>query len=189
MRELDRREFLRLCAGAAAAAAILQLPACSSEPPAVGPELPGLGGAPDSHEGRTIAAFCDTIVPGRHRDPTGAPGALDTGAVGAFFDPALPAAAFVPTLVGLLDLKAQDDFDRRFVELVPAERDDLVARLLADFELLDFAVQLAKLSYYTSPEAMAHLGYPGANEGYVNHPDFSLVRAVTREITPTGNLP
>jgi len=189
MHDCDRREFLRLCAGAAAAAAVLQLPACSAPPPAAGPELPGLGGAPDSHQGRTIAAFCDTIVPGRHRDPEGAPGALDTGAVAAFFDPALPAAAFVPVLVGLLDLTAQDAHDRRFIELVPAERDQLVTRLLVDFELLDFAVQLAKLSYYTSPGAMAHLGYPGANAGYAAHPDFTFASALTREITRDGNLP
>jgi len=188
--DVTRREFLRLCAAAAGAAAALGLPGCGAGGgETAGPGLPSLGGAPDSHEGKTIAAFCDVVIPGAHRDPRRAPGALDVGAVAPFFDPALPAAQFVPTLVALLDLRAQDDFDLHFIALVPAQRETVLERLLADFDLLDFAVQLAKLAYYTAPAGAQHLGYPGANPGYVNDPDFSFGGVLTREITLDGNLP
>jgi hypothetical protein len=153
-------------------------------------DLPSLGGAPDTPDGRAIAAFLDTIVPGAHRDPTGAPGALDVGAGALFFDPSLPAAPFVPVLVLALDNRARSDHDgRSFTELTPAERDSTVARLLAATPLLGFAVQLAKLAYFSSRPAADHLGYPGPNPGYVDHEDFTFGRAMATEITPDGNLP
>ena len=33
------------------------------------------------------------------------------------------------------------------------------------------------------------IGYPGANLGYIDHPDFTLGRPVCRELTEDGNLP
>ena len=33
------------------------------------PALPDLGGAPNTDDGKTVAAFVDTIIPGSHRDP------------------------------------------------------------------------------------------------------------------------
>ncbi len=76
----------------------------------VGPALPSLGGAPDTADGRAVAAFVDTVVPGAHRDPTGAPGGLDVDAPAMFFDPELPAAPFVPILVLALDARARTMF-------------------------------------------------------------------------------
>jgi hypothetical protein len=155
----------------------------------VSPELPSLGGAPDTPQGRTIAAFVDCVVPSRYRDPTGAPGALDVDAAALFFDPELPAAAFVGVLALLLDSQAKKSFDgRAFVELVPAQRDQVLDALLAGPSPLEFAVQLAKLAYFSSDEAAEHLGYPGPNTGYIGHPDFGFGVALTTEITPDGNL-
>jgi hypothetical protein len=154
----------------------------------VGPELPSLGGAPDTPEGRTIAAFVDTIVPGSHRDPTGAPGALDVDAAALFFDPDLPALPLVGVLAFALDGLAGPRFDgRQFVELVPAEREVVVEAALEATDLMAFAIQLAKLAYLSSPAAGDHLGYPGANPGYVDHPDFSFGEAMASEITEDGN--
>ena len=199
----SRREFIRIAAAAAAAFAA----ACRDdpEPPASeGPEckpsfegsadagvpdLPHLGGAPDTDHGRAIAAFVDTIVPGAHRDPTGAPGALDAGGAAAFFDPELPALAFVPLLVSLLDSFADElRPGATFVSLTPSVR-ELAVEQATEVEQMGFAVQLAKLSYYASAPAACHLGYPGPNPGYYDHPDFTFGEAVTTEITDDGNYP
>jgi hypothetical protein len=152
--------------------------------------LPSLGGAPDTPDGHTIAAFLDTIVPSAYRDPTGAPGALDVGAGRMFFDPELPAAPFVPLLALVLENRARTDHQGRgFSELTPAERESSVTRLLATAPLMGFAIQLAKLAFFSTRVAADHLGYPGPNPGYVDHPDFTFGRAMANEITDDGNLP
>lgn len=201
-REMSRREFVRVATIAGAAVATSGLAtACeggSTTPdggvPTDAPEptfdLPTLGGAPDTDAGRTIAAFCDAIVPGQHRDPTGAVGAIDTGAPAFFFDPSLPAAQYVSVLALALDSTSMSLHRvRRFWALTPEQRDEVVDRVLIDVPLLAFAVQLAKLAYFASPEGGAHLGYPGANTGYVDDPEFSFGRAMATEITSDGNLP
>jgi hypothetical protein len=198
---MSRREFVRVATltGAAIAAGGLST-ACeggtpspdASTPDAPEPifDLPTLGGAPDTDQGRTVAAFCDTVVPGRHRDPMDAVGAIDTGAPGFFFDPALPALAYVGVLSSFLDSRGNRTFGvRRFWALTPEQRDETVAGALSDLPLLAFAVQLAKLAYFASPEAGEHLGYPGANEGYRTDANFSFGRAMSMEITSDGNLP
>jgi hypothetical protein len=191
-RAFNRREFIRVAALASSAFAI---PACLGRdglPPAapVGPVgLPHLGGAPDTDVGRTVAAFVDTVIPGAYRDPTGAPGGIDVNAPGLFFDPTLPALPFVPVLAFFLDQVSRQMFGRAFAELSVAERDQALGHALEVAEPLDFAVQLAKLAYYSSPGAAQRLGYPGANPGYVHDPDFSFNRPMTREITSDGNLP
>lgn len=158
-------------------------------PPEVPPfDLPTLGGAPDTPHGRAIAAFCDTVVPGRHRDPTGAPGAIDAGAPALFFDPELPAAPLVPLLVLVLDAKARELRRTLFERLTPAERDDALAQILEEADVMAFAVQLAQLAYFSSAVGGEHLGYPGANPGYVDHPDLSFGGPQSRERTTDGNL-
>ena len=153
-------------------------------------DLPSLGGAPDTEEGRTIAALVDTLIPGAHRDPTGAPRGIDVGAAALFFDPLLPAAQFVPIGTLVLDRTSARLFaSRRFVHLVPARREDVVAAVLIDIEVFEFAVLLAKLAYFSSAEAGAHLGYPGANPGWVHDPDFTFAQPMATEITTDGNLP
>ena len=190
----SRREFLRL-AGIAVGA--LALPAAGCSKPAVAPgpvdggdpsRLPSLGGAPDTEEGRTIAAFVDTVVPGSHRDPRGAPGALDVGAAALFFDPELPAKKLVTLLVLILDGEAGNLGQKAFYELTPEERDQALATSAAAIPQMEFAIQLAKLAYLTSDGAARHLGYPGAGPGYVDDPDFSFGRPMAKEITRDGNL-
>jgi|GEM_PF-2002921 len=197
-RLLARRAFFER---ALAFAAFVALPACAAEksgdaPPGEGDgeprpkDLPTLGGAPDTAQGRTLAAFCDAIVPGKHRDPTGAPGAIDVGAPGLFFDPSLPAAQYVGLLALLLGSESQNRFDgREFVELTPDERDQVILALTRDDSPLELAIQLAKLAYFATAEGGAHLGYPGANSGYVNAPTFSFGRPMAKEITSDGNMP
>jgi hypothetical protein len=191
-RRVSRRQFLR-AAQAFAGAAAWTLSGCgrvsSDGPPGTHGGLPGLGGAPDTHHGWTIAAFCDTVVPGAWRDPEGTPGAIDVAAVGPFFDDALPAAPFVPLLVTLLDAYAGDVAGGTFLEASPEERDEALAKLLDEVELVEFAVQLAKLSYYVSEPAEHVLGFPGPNPGYVDDPDFSFGVPLAAEITDDGNLP
>jgi hypothetical protein len=198
---LTRRKLLQV-AGVAAAAfaapgAFLGCDGGGGEDPDAGAsgdggerpfDLPTLGGAPDTHDGRTIAALVDTVVPGRHRDPTLAPGGIDVGAPAFFFDPALPAAAYVSLLVLTLDSTSRTVHRvGRFTDLTPEQREGVVERALEDVAVFEFAVQLAKLAYYASAEAGAHLGYPGANAGYVDDADFSFGVALAREITTDGN--
>jgi hypothetical protein len=184
--ELSRREFIRIAGAATSAFAVFG--GCAPAPDPDSPRLPSLGGGPDSHDGRVVAAFVDTIVPGRHRDPRGTPGALDVGATAMFFDPDLPALKFVPLLVTFLDGGANRLFNNDFDQLHPSQRDAVVDDALAGFAPMEFAVQLAKLAYFSSAGGMAALGYPGANDGYRDHPDFSFGGALTREITADGNL-
>jgi hypothetical protein len=192
-RRVGRRQFLR-AAQAFAGAAAWTLSGCgrdisSDGPPDTQGGLPGLGGAPDTAHGWTIAAFCDTVVPGAYRDPEGTPGAIDVGAVGPFFDDALPAAPFVPLLATLLDAYARDVAGGTFLEASPEERDEALAKLLDEVDLVEFAVQLAKLAYYVSEPAEHVLGFPGPNPGYVDDPDFSFGVPLATEITGDGNLP
>ena len=189
-----RRDILRVAGSLAAGlAAIKLLPACGSDgedqPPQGGAELPSLGGAPDSDEGRTIAAFCDTVVPGKHRDPMGAPGAIDVGAPALFFDPELPAGPYLGILVLTLDAFAKLEGGTGFANIDVATRERALARAIQEIAILEFAVQLAKLATFAAPAMGTYLGYPGANAGYINDPDFSFKRAMSREITGDGNLP
>jgi hypothetical protein len=188
----SRREFMRV-AGALAGLAAAPLPGCGSSekaPAQTGePQLPHLGGAPDTSAGRTIAAFCDTVVPGKYRDPKGAPGAIDVNAPAMFFDPELPALQYVDLLTVALDGYARGEGATSFYDLAPSARDRALAAALGELAILTFAVQLAKLAFYSSREAGVYLGYPGANQGYVHDADFSFRRAMSREITEDGNLP
>jgi hypothetical protein len=157
---------------------------------ASGVGLPHLGGAPNTNDGRAIAAFVDTVVPGRFRDPTGAIGGIDVGAPGLFFDPELPAARLVTLLRLILDGVARDLFAGRvFAALSFEERDRALEIGLMRVPELEFGIQLAKLAFYSSQEAGRAIGYPGPNPGYVRDPDFSFGRAMAREITRDGNLP
>jgi hypothetical protein len=192
-KEHSRREFIRI---ATLAAGALAVPACLSRQSApvpvlpIGPALPHLGGAPDTADGRTVAAFVDTVIPGRYRDPTGAPGGLDVNAPALFFDPELPALPLVPLLAFLLDQVSGQDFaGRAFADLTVPEREQALEHALQVAAPLELAVQLVKLAYYSSDGAADWLGYPGANAGYVNHPDFSFGRAMAREISADGNVP
>jgi hypothetical protein len=186
---LNRREFIRVATAAAGLFALDQA-GCSNSSMRFGKAgLPTLGGAPDTDQGRAIAALVDTVIPGKHRDPTGAPGGIDVGAPGLFFDPSLPALQFVPLLTVLLDGETNAIFpNRAFEELTPAQREQVLDSALQHTEQLTFAVTLAKLAYFSSAGAGKHLGYPGANDGYVDDPLFSFNTALTREITKNGNL-
>jgi predicted component of type VI protein secretion system len=193
-RRVSRRGFIVRTAQAFAGAAAWAVVGCGTEvaedgPPPDDPSLPSLGGAPDTLHGWTIAAFCDTVVPGAWRDPEGAPGAIDVGAVALFFDETLPAATYVPLLATMLDSYAGNLVGHTFIEATPSEREEVLETLLDQVDLVEFAVQLAKLAYYVSEPAEEHLGYPGPNPGYVHDPDFTFGVALSTEITEDGNLP
>lgn len=202
----DRREFIKLATAALASFAAGCTPARQAPPcPAAakcdpGPKadwheashpnvrLPHLGGAPDTAEGWAIAAFVDTVVPGAWRDPTGAPGGLDAGVPGLFFDPALPALGFVPLLVGVLDgYASRVRMSSSFATITPAQRDQAL-ELAMEISQMGFAVQLVKLGFFSSKAAACHLGYPGPNAGYVEDPLFSFAAPLTTEITTDGNF-
>ncbi|MCC6526475.1 MAG: hypothetical protein IT373_27755 [Polyangiaceae bacterium] len=192
-----RRDFIGLAA-VAATAFLGTAPGCAGDetttepPPAPSDfDLPSLGGAPDTPQGRIVAAFVDTVVPGRWRDPEGAPGGIDVGAPGMFFDPELPAAQFLGVLALVLDALAKGRFPGRgFAALHPDERDQVLEEALADpTSPMIFAVQLAKLAAFSAPGIGRYLGYPGPNPGYVDDADFTFGVAMATEITTDGNLP
>ncbi|MBI4702206.1 MAG: hypothetical protein HY744_13845 [Deltaproteobacteria bacterium] len=158
-------------------------------PSNAGVDLPHLGGAPDDELGWAVAAFVDTVVPGAHRDPTGAPGGIDVGAPALFFDPALPAQAFLPALVSALDMSAGARLPgRSFPVIAAAEREQVLGEAVA-IEAMELAIQLAKLAYYASAGAGCHLGYPGPNPGYFDNEDMSFGVPMAEEITVDGNYP
>jgi hypothetical protein len=200
MGPIDRREFLRLSTVALAAlsqrcttpvktppagrCAPSTFPALPTDDPS---GLPHLGGAPDTPAGRVIAAFVDTVVPGQHRDPTGAPGGLDVGAPQLFFDPALPTASYVALIVVALDSEAKQIGNAGFAEVPPDVRDQVLDALLASLDQMSFAVQFALLAWLSSTGAACHLGYPGANPGYVSDPELSFRLPITTEKYPDGS--
>lgn len=199
-RQLSRREFIRVASAAAGsfaagASALGALAGCDDSPPACDPAagaycLPSLGGAPDDFTGQIIAAFCDTVIPGAYRDPEGKPGAIDVDAPALFFDPQLPAKEFVDLLAAYLDGTSRRDFgDRNFIQLTPEEREQAVEIAVDGFEMTEFAIQMARLAFYASAGAAEYLGYPGANPGYRNDPDFTFGVALAEEITEDGNYP
>jgi hypothetical protein len=154
--------------------------------------LPTLGGAPDTLVGHAIATLCDTVIPGAHRDPTGAPGAVDAGVPALFFDRALPAAALVGLIRTVLDGVASEVGGRAFSRLTIEQRETALQMALDRLPEAEFAVQLVRLGYYASPVAARHLGYPGPNPGYRDDPDFSFgPDPLAREITTgtDGNFP
>ncbi len=155
-----------------------------------GEALPHLGGAPNTPQGRTVAAFVDTIVPGRHRDETAASGGIDVGVPGVFFDTTLPIHQFTGLLSSNADFWATQVVPGKlFAELSVTDRDRAVDMALENLPEMQYAVQMVQLAYYSSPGAACLLGYPGANPGYVNDPDMSLGKPVSTEVTSDGNLP
>ncbi len=193
---LTRRSFFELTLVASTAfSRVVTLLGCIGKPPPLEyvetPDLPTLGGAPETDEGRTVAAFVDTVVPGKHRDPTGAVGGIDVDAPALFFDPEMPAKEFVGLLVLVLDSYADTAYQKRFANLLPTQRDRVLTRALAEIDQIEFAIELAKVAYFSSPAAQVHFGYPGANTGYLHDEDFSFRREMSKPHPKTerGNLP
>lgn len=211
----SRREFIRLATLAAAgfaAGCTVEVPTEEPTPaptPPPGPNpcldepdgewltpsdarvgLPHLGGAPDTPTGWAVAAFVDTVMPGAWRDPEGAPGAIDVGAPEMFFDPELPAAEFVGVLAAFLDIMAAAQVEgATFATLDVDQRVLALDQSVQSLDLTELAIQLAKLAYFASEQAGCHLGYPGANVGWVDHPDFTFGEPMADEITEDGNYP
>jgi hypothetical protein len=137
-----------------------------------------------------VAAFVDTVIPGKHRDPKGQVGALDVSAAALFFDESFPAKDYVGALALFLESGARSLSDGSgFASISPREREKVLSALLTPGSPLEFAISLAKLAFLSTDEAGRSFGYPGANDGYVNHPDFSFGRPMSRELTSDGNLP
>jgi hypothetical protein len=190
---MSRRQFLELVSAATAALAAHHCAPAKAKAPVDPVDLPSLGGAPDTSDSHTIAAFVDAVMPGKHRDPKGVVGALDVGAAGKFFEDGSQMQTLVPLLAAAMDSYARDQFRRDFVQLKASQREDTIAYAITQLPEIEFAVQLAKVSYYASPEAAAALGYPGANNGYIGDDNFSFGTPQTSPHPLTvlngGNLP
>jgi hypothetical protein len=140
-----------------------------------------------------MAAVARAVIDlGAHRDPTGAPGAIDVRVPALFFDRALPAAALVGLIRVVLDSVASEVGGRPFSRLTIAQRELALQLALDRVPEAEFAVQLVRLGYFASSVAARHLGYPGPNPGYRSDPDFSFGEdPLTREVTlaTDGNYP
>jgi hypothetical protein len=65
---------------------------------------------------------------------------------------------------------------------------ETIDRLDREVEIFGFAIQLVRLAFYSSELAAYQLRYPGANEGYHKHPDFSFRKPMAAELTTDGNM-
>lgn len=170
----------------------VKTPACQSPQGDNPPALPKCEPAKTAQE-KAIEAFCEVCIPGTKTDPIKDPhkklGAVDVCAVALFFDPELPAAALVGLIVGTLNSKSKELYLDDFVNLTYEQQIAVVDELDQKVSIFGFAIQLAKLAYYSSESAAYVLGYPGANSGYDKNPNFSFGKAMSKEMTKDGNLP
>jgi hypothetical protein len=95
--------------------------------------------------------------------------------------------AGVSELIGLLTmaldgLTSERFPSRTFVSLRSSQRDTVLGDGLSKVPQLEFAVQLAKVAYYSSAPAAQALGYPGANAGYRDDADFSFDRPMAKPL-------
>lgn len=189
--QLTRRNFVRFSAVAVAVLSQGLMQACAEpEPIKKEPPLPTCKAASTDEE-KAIEAFCEVVIPGKATDPKGTPGAVEACAVPLFFDEELPAASLVSLIVLMLDSSARavNKEKKKFVDLADDEKIKAVEKGEETLPEFSFAIQLVRLAYYSSEVAAYQLGYPGANDGYINHPHFTFGAAVSKELTPNGNLP
>lgn len=193
MNALDRRDFLRGLVSTGAAARLAPLLALAGQVAAPPDADAGLFDGPLAR--RTMAAFADTVIPPDEQSPGGA----EAGFVEVLYDPEfyavflgfeVPVAPAIRAVVLELDRRALFRHRHRFVNLDPAQREDLLADALDGRLRLVFEgmVALVKVVYFggqQTQDGWQHIGYPGPADAY----EHESGPAPTHAMTDDGNPP
>ncbi|MCL5277262.1 MAG: gluconate 2-dehydrogenase subunit 3 family protein [Deltaproteobacteria bacterium] len=189
---LNRREFFQWLGRATVIVSLFGLMdqlGCGSVPKAG--QQSSMGMVPVTEDEKTVYAVCDTILPGRDSDPTGAPGAVDVGTFEFVYDKFYGVVQFLPVILSLINAEAQKDYGNKFYELGLEQRTTVLRNVETTLGIVDQVYMFMKGPFYigiTSRLGMDYMGDPGPNLGYVNH-DFSFYRPMSGEMTSDGNLP
>ena len=145
---------------------------------------------PSYHAESTIAAFADTVIPGRADDPDGGPGALDAYALNMMYDQFYPFYEMVPGLVMFLDQTAQGVAGADFAECSFEERTEALMEVVDEVPLFQLGMQFVKMAFYGgiyNTVGTDYVGFPGGSRGYA---DYSYGSSpLCEEATEHGYLP
>lgn len=146
----------------------------------------------DDEVGRVLKMLCETVIPGRMSDPEGTPGALECCAMNILYDEFYPFKENARPVVNIIEKIAQDKYERSFVELGQAEREDVLMSAEQWLPLISLVTKFIKAAFFTDAYTTLgweYVGYPGPNLGYINDPDFGVKEPTSKEKTPDGNMP
>ena len=157
------------------------------------PPIPGACVAPQSATQETLVALLQAVVPGPELDPDGAPGAVEACALNLMVDGFYPFREAAPLIVGLLDeLSRRGHGGATFVELQPAQREEILAQAQEQLGLIRLAYRAIRSAFYGGAYngvGLAYLGYPGPNLGYRHMEPCSFRAPVCTERTSEGWMP
>lgn len=191
-KELNRREFFKWLGKVSVALSMFGLIdqiSCGSVPQTSG--QPSQYMQPVTDDEKIVYALCDTIIPGRTSDPTGAPGAVDVGTMDFVYDKFYGVVQELPLVLPLFNGEAQQLYGKPLYELNLDQRTTVLKNVESILGLIDQIYMFIKGPFYIGiinnigPE---YMGDPGPNLGYRNQ-DFSFYKPMSNEMTSDGNLP
>jgi len=156
------------------------------------PLTPGFAQEPVTEEQRVLAAIIDTVVPGSTSDPTGAPGALEAGALNLTYDDFYPVRPYIAAMVQLIQLQADRRHGSAFDDLTLEQREGVLWDTQELLPFLRHAYRFFRGVFFADLHGgvgSQYIDFPGPNLGYVDHPEFSYRRPMSEEMTEDGNMP
>ena len=139
-----------------------------------------------------VAAIIDTVVPGAETDPSGAPGALEAGALNLIYDRFYPALDYLDSVIFLVERTAIQEFSASFEDLDLEQRQQVLLAAQETLPFLRHLYRFIKSVFFADLHGGVgsdYVDFPGPNLGYVEHPDFSFRRPMSQEKSDDGNLP
>ncbi len=191
-RDLNRRDFFKWIIRASVAATVFGLLdqiSCGTVPQTGVQTSPYM--VPQTADEKTVYALCDTVLPGRTSDPSGAPGAVDAGTMDFAYDKFYGVVQEFPLVLPLFNAEAQKQYGKPLYELDLAQRTTVLQNSETLLGLIDQIYMFLKGPFYIgmiSTLGLEYMGDPGPNLGYRNQ-DFSFYKPMSTEITSDGNLP
>jgi hypothetical protein len=191
-RELDRREFFKWLGRATVVVSMFGLIdqiSCGTVPQTAQQASQYM--LPQTNDEKTVYALCDTVLPGRTSDPSGAPGAVDAGTMDFVYDKFYGVVQSLPLVLPLFNAEAQKEYGKPLYELDLAQRTTVLRNSETMLGLIDQIYMFVKGPFYIgiiSTIGLEYMGDPGPNLGYRNQ-DFSFYKPMSIEMTSDGNLP
>lgn len=191
-KELDRREFFKWLGKVSVAISMFGLIdqiSCGTVPQTSGQSSQYM--QPITDDEKTVYAICDTIIPGRTSDPTGAPGAVDVGTMDFVYDKFYGVVQNLPLVLPLFNAQAQQQYGKPLYELNLEQRTNVLKNVQSELDIIDQIYMFIKGPFYIgiiSRDGLDYMEDPGPNLGYRND-DFSFNQQMSKEMTVDGNLP